>query len=58
MYNPVHLSDEFAKHTIFKKELHMDFFTASLISTVIVTKLWSRKYLFKSNLKFLAPALV
>ena len=37
--NPVHTSEEFAKETIFKKRVGHGFLTASLISTVIGTKL-------------------
>ena len=37
--NPVHLDDDFAKFTIFKKKIAHGFLSGSLISTVIATKL-------------------
>ncbi len=57
--NPVHLSDEFAKHTIFKKRVAHGFFTASLISTVIATKLPGPGSIYlNQTLNFLAPAFI
>ena len=57
--NPVHLSDEFAKETIFKKRVAHGFFTASLISTVIATKLPGPGSIYlNQTLKFLAPAFI
>ena len=37
--NPVHVNEDFAKNTIFKKRIAHGFLSASLISTVIATKL-------------------
>ena len=57
--NPVHISDDFASKTIFKKRVAHGFFTASLISTLIATKLPGPGSIYISqNLKFLAPAYI
>ena len=57
--NPVHVNDDFAKKTIFKKRIAHGFLSASLISTVIATKLPGPGSIYLSqNLKFLAPVFV
>ena len=57
--NPVHVSDDFASKTIFKKRVAHGFFTASLISTLIATKLPGPGSIYISQtLKFLAPAYI
>ena len=57
--NPVHISDDFASKTIFGKRVVHGFFTASLISTLIATKLPGPGSIYISqNLKFLAPAYI
>ncbi len=57
--NPVHISDDFASKTIFKKRVAHGFFTASLISTLIATKLPGPGSIYISQtLKFLAPAYI
>ncbi|XSG80961.1 MAG: MaoC family dehydratase [Methyloligella sp. ZOD6] len=54
--NPVHLSDEFAAGTIFKKRIAHGFLTGSLISTVLGTKLPGPGCIYLAqDLKFLAP---
>jgi len=57
--NPVHVNDDFAKKTIFKKRIAHGFLSASLISTVIATKLPGPGSIYLSqNLKFLAPVFI
>lgn len=57
--NPVHTSEEFAKETIFKKRVGHGFLTASLISTVIGTKLPGPGSIYiKQSLSFLAPVYI
>ncbi len=57
--NPVHLDDDFAKLTIFKKKIAHGFLSGSLISTVIATKLPGPGSIYLSQtLKFLAPVFV
>ncbi|MFL2679708.1 MAG: MaoC family dehydratase [Alphaproteobacteria bacterium] len=57
--NPVHVNDDFAKKTIFKERIAHGFLSASLISTVIATKLPGPGSIYLSqNLKFLAPVFI
>ncbi len=57
--NPVHIDEEFAKRTIFKKRIAHGFLSGSLISTVIATKLPGPGSIYlKQNLKFLAPVFI
>ena len=57
--NPVHLNENFAKHTIFKKRIAHGFLSASLISTVIATKLPGPGSIYiNQSLKFLAPVFI
>jgi len=57
--NPVHLSDDFAKKTIFKKKVAHGFLTASLFSTLIATKLPGPGSIYLSqSLNFLAPVFI
>ena len=57
--NPVHTSEEFAKETIFKKRVGHGFLTASLISTVIGTKLPGPGSIYlNQSLSFLAPVFI
>jgi 3-hydroxybutyryl-CoA dehydratase len=57
--NPVHMDDKFAKHTLFKKRIAHGFLSASLISTVIATKLPGPGSVYlNQTLKFLAPVFI
>ncbi|MCE2927149.1 MAG: MaoC family dehydratase [Rickettsiales bacterium] len=57
--NPMHLSEEFAKQTIFGGTIVHGMLTASLISAVIGTKLPGPGCIYMSQtLKFLAPVRV
>ena len=57
--NPVHVNEDFAKQTIFKKRIAHGFLSASLISTVIATKLPGPGSIYISqSLKFLAPVFI
>lgn len=58
-YNPVHLDNEYAKKTIFKKKIAHGFLTASLISAVIGTKLPGPGSIYVTqSLKFYAPVFI
>ena len=55
-FNPVHLDENFAQKTIFKKRIAHGFLTASLISTVIASDLPGPGSIYLSQtIKFLAP---
>jgi len=57
--NPVHLSDEFAAGTIFKKRIAHGFLTGSLFSTVLGTKLPGPGCIYLSqSMKFRAPVYI
>ena len=57
--NPVHVNEDFAKHTIFKKRIAHGFLSASLISSVIATKLPGPGSIYiNQSLKFLAPVYI
>ena len=57
--NPVHINENFAKETIFKKRIAHGFLSASLISTVIATKLPGPGSIYiNQSLKFLAPVFI
>ena len=57
--NPVHTNSDFAKKTIFKKKVAHGFLSASLISTIIATKLPGPGSIYLSqNIKFLAPVFI
>ena len=57
--NPVHTNEDFAKKTIFKQKVAHGFLSASLISTLIATKLPGPGSIYLSqNLKFLAPVFI
>ena len=57
--NPVHINNEFAERTIFKKKIAHGFLSASFISTVIATKLPGPGSIYlKQTLKFLAPVFI
>ncbi len=58
-YNPVHVDEKFAKHSIFKKRIAHGFLSGSLISTVIATKLPGPGSIYlNQTLKFLAPVFI
>lgn len=58
-YNPIHLDDQYAKNTIFKKKIAHGLLTASFISTVIATKLPGPGSIYlDQSLKFLAPVYI
>jgi len=57
--NPVHLSDDFAAGTIFKKRIAHGFLTGSLFSTVLGTKLPGPGCIYLSqSMKFRAPVFI
>ena len=57
--NPVHMDEKYAKKTIFKKRIAHGFLSASLISTVIASKLPGPGSIYLSqDLKFLAPVFI
>jgi 3-hydroxybutyryl-CoA dehydratase len=57
--NPVHLSDAFASATMFKQRIAHGFLTASLLSTVLGTKLPGPGCIYLSqSLKFRAPVFI
>src|SRR5215813_8252423 len=57
--NPIHLSDEFAASTIFKKRIAHGFLTGSLFSTVLGTKLPGPGCVYLSqSMKFRAPVYI
>ena len=57
--NPVHTNPDFAKKTNFKQKVAHGFLSASLISTLIATKLPGPGSIYLSqNLKFLAPVFI
>ena len=57
--NPVHLSDEFAASTIFKKRIAHGFLTGSLFSAVLGTKLPGPGCVYLSqSMKFKAPVYI
>ena len=57
--NPVHIDDEYASKTIFKKRIAHGFLTASFISTLIASKLPGPGSIYlKQSLKFLGPVFV
>ncbi len=57
--NPVHTNSDFAKKTIFKQKVAHGFLSASLISTLIATKLPGPGSIYlNQNLKFLAPVFI
>ena len=57
--NPVHLSDDFAAATIFKKRIAHGFLTGSLFSTVLGTKLPGPGCIYLSqSMKFKAPVYI
>jgi len=57
--NPVHLDDEFASGTIFKKRIAHGFLTGALFSTVLGTKLPGPGCIYLSQgLKFRAPVYI
>lgn len=57
--NPLHLDDEFASKTIFKRRIAHGFLTAGLISAVIGNKLPGNGTIYLSQtLNFLAPVYV
>ena len=57
--NPIHLSDEFAASTIFKKRIAHGFLTGSLFSTVLGTKLPGPGCVYLSQtMKFRGPVYI
>ena len=57
--NPLHLDDEFASKTIFKRKIAHGFLTAGLISSVIGSKLPGNGTIYLSQtLNFLAPVYI
>ena len=55
-FNPVHVNEEYAKESMFKKRIAHGMLTASFISTVLGTKLPGPGAIYaKQDLKFLAP---
>ncbi len=57
--NPVHIDEEFAKQTIFKKRIAHGFLSASLISTLIASKLPGPGSIYLGQtMKFLSPVYI
>lgn len=57
--NPVHMSDEYAKTTIFKKRIAHGFMSASYFSAIFGTKLPGEGCVYLSqNLKFIKPVYI
>jgi 3-hydroxybutyryl-CoA dehydratase len=57
--NPVHIDDEFASGTIFKKRIAHGFLTGALFSTVLGTKLPGPGCIYLSqSMKFKAPVYI
>ncbi len=57
--NPVHIDDEFAAKSLFKKRIAHGMLSASLISTVLGTKLPGANTIYLSQeAKFLAPVYI
>ncbi|MCT4593360.1 MAG: MaoC family dehydratase [Anaeromicrobium sp.] len=58
-FNPIHLDEDFASKSIFKKKIAHGMLTSSLISSVLGTKLPGANTLYLSQtLKFLAPVYI
>ncbi|PAB59064.1 enoyl-CoA hydratase [Anaeromicrobium sediminis] len=58
-FNPIHLDENFASKSIFKKKIAHGMLTSSLISSVLGTKLPGANTLYLSqSLKFLAPVYI
>lgn len=58
-FNPIHLNEDFAAKSMFKKRIAHGMLTSSLISSVLGTKLPGANTLYLSqNLKFLAPVYI
>ncbi len=58
-FNPIHINDEIGKESRFKNRIAHGLLTASLISTVIGTKLPGIGTLYyEQNLKFTAPVFI
>lgn len=57
--NPIHLDDEFAKNSIFKKRIAHGLYVSSYISALIANKLPGRGTIYiNQNLNFLAPVFI
>ena len=57
--NPVHVDEEFAKNSVFKKRIAHGFLSGSLISTLIATKLPGPGSIYlNQSMKFLAPVFI
>ena len=54
--NPIHLDEEYAKNTIFKRPIIHGFLGGSVFSKLLATKLWGNGTIYlKQNLKFYKP---
>lgn len=57
--NPLHLNEEYAKNSIFKKRIAHGMIAAGLISAVLGTKLPGKGSIYlEQNLKFLKPVYI
>ncbi len=57
--NPIHLDEDFAKETMFKQRIAHGMLTASLISTILGTKLPGTGVIYMSqNIRFRAPVFI
>lgn len=57
--NPIHLDDEYAKQTIFKRRIVQGFLTGSLISAIIANKLPGRGSIYlNQDMNFLKPVFI
>ena len=58
-YNPIHLDDEFAKTTQFKKRIAHGMISGALISAVLGYEFKERKVVYLSQtMKFIAPVFI
>jgi 3-hydroxybutyryl-CoA dehydratase len=57
-YNPIHLDDEYAKTTRFKRRIAHGILTGGLISRVLATKLGVGGIYLAQTLKFLNPVFI
>lgn len=58
-YNPIHLDEEFASQTLFKKRIAHGMITGALISAVLGNEFREKKIVYLSQtMKFVAPVFI